>query len=86
MPTTHSVGSLARALATVAGPEGLVHVYFHDTDLLDRRRRLAVSAVLRLLRARRRPADATTLARAAPGPLSPWEAAARPTRADEGTA
>jgi hypothetical protein len=31
-------------------------VYFHDTDLLDRRRALALEAGLRLLRLRRRPA------------------------------
>jgi hypothetical protein len=79
LPTTHSVGELARALRTAAGPgERVVHVYFHDTDLLDRRRRLALGAVLRLLRLRRRPADAATVARAAAGPPLPWASVARP--------
>ena len=36
-------------------PEPLVHVYFHDTDLLDRRRASALELGLRLLRLRRRP-------------------------------
>jgi hypothetical protein len=32
-----------------------VHVYFHDTDLLDARRRAALTWALRVLGARRRP-------------------------------
>jgi hypothetical protein len=32
-----------------------LHVYFHDTDLLDARRRTALTWALRLLGARRRP-------------------------------
>ena len=80
LPTTHSIGSLARALATAAGPEGLVHVYFHDTDLLDRRRRLALEAVLRLLRLRRAPADGVTLARATTAAPLEWESVVRPER------
>jgi hypothetical protein len=37
LPTTHSIGMLARGLL---GPfrRQVVHAYFHDTDLLDRRR------------------------------------------------
>ncbi len=37
IPTTHSLGDLARALLRRDLPD-LVHVYFHDTDLLSRRR------------------------------------------------
>ena len=43
-----------------------MHVYFHDTDLLDARRRVALAAALRLLGLRRLPADADTLARTLP--------------------
>jgi hypothetical protein len=47
LPTTHSVGQLARALL---GPlPDYVHAYFHDYDLLDRRRRIALTASLRVL-------------------------------------
>ena len=47
LPTTHSPGQLARALF---GPlPAYVHAYFHDYDLLDRRRRIAVAASLRVL-------------------------------------
>jgi hypothetical protein len=43
LPTTHSIGMLARgALGPFHGQ--VVHAYFHDTDLLDRRR----AAVLRI--------------------------------------
>jgi hypothetical protein len=55
LPSTHSVGMLVRALPRRL-PEPLVHVYFHDTDLLDRRRALALEAGLWALRLRRRPA------------------------------
>ena len=47
LPTTHSVGALARA---VLGPlPGYVHAYFHDYDLLDTRRRAALAAALAVL-------------------------------------
>ena len=56
VPSTHSIGMLARALPrTLAEP--LVHVYFHDSDLLDRRRSLALRMALRLLALRRTPSD-----------------------------
>jgi hypothetical protein len=48
IPTTHSLGDLARRLASRDLPS-LVHVYFHDTDLLDRSRRIVLEGVLRLL-------------------------------------
>ncbi len=50
LPATHTIGMLARAVRL---PD-YVHVYFHDTDLLDRRRALALAFGLRHL-ARRRP-------------------------------
>jgi hypothetical protein len=49
IPTTHSLGDLARALARPWSLPQLVHVYFHDTDLLSRRRRSLVSMLLPLL-------------------------------------
>jgi hypothetical protein len=57
LPTTHSLGDVARALVSPRLP-GFVHVYFHDTDLLDARRRALVRATLPVL-ARR--ASATDL-------------------------
>lgn len=61
LPTTHSLGDLARGLLSRALPR-VVHVYFHDTDLLDRRRRVLLDALLRGLARRRRPSDLDTLA------------------------
>jgi hypothetical protein len=53
-PSTHSLGMLARGvLGRLEAP--FVHAYFHDTDLLDRRRRLALVAALTLLGRRRAP-------------------------------
>ena len=47
LPTTHSLGALARA---VLGPlPRYVHAYFHDYDLLDFRRRTALYASLTVL-------------------------------------
>jgi hypothetical protein len=56
LPSTHSIGMLVRALPRRLD-EPLVHVYFHDTDLLDRRRALALRAALRVLALRRTPSD-----------------------------
>jgi hypothetical protein len=66
LPTTHSLGMLLRALR----PRGdlsqpLVHVYFHDTDLLQRRRAVALYGALVLLARRRAPADLDLVARRA---------------------
>jgi hypothetical protein len=48
LPTTHSLGML------LGGPRGdYVHVYFHDTDLLDARRAAALRLCLSLLGRRR---------------------------------
>ena len=61
IPTTHSLGDLVRALARRRLP-GLVHVYFHDTDLLDRRRRALLSVALPLLARRAHSTDLDRLA------------------------
>lgn len=61
IPTTHSLGDLARALMRRTLPE-LVHVYFHDTDLLDARRRALLLASLPILARRAQASDLDTLA------------------------
>lgn len=62
LPTTHSLGMLARG---VLGPlrRQVVHAYFHDTDLLDRKRAAALRAGLTLLGLRRTVADLNELQR-----------------------
>jgi hypothetical protein len=58
LPTTHSLGMLIRSLLPNGNlSQPLVHVYFHDTDLLDRRRAAALHAALVMLARRRAPAD-----------------------------
>jgi hypothetical protein len=47
LPTTHSLGQLARALLRPL-PK-YVHAYFHDYDLVDPKRRLALEVSLRVL-------------------------------------
>jgi hypothetical protein len=62
LPTTHSVGMLARGLlAPFAGP--VVHAYFHDTDLVQPRRRRALVAALRFLAMKRTVTDLGELQR-----------------------
>ena len=61
IPTTHSLGDLARALWQRDLPD-LVHVYFHDTDLLDVRRRALLRVVLPVLARRARATDLDSLA------------------------
>lgn len=64
LPTTHSLGMAARAALSVRGPtEPVVHVYFHDTDLLDRRRSAALRLALEVLGLRRTVTDLDELAR-----------------------
>jgi len=62
LPTTHSIGMLARG---VLGPfrRRVVHAYFHDTDLLDPRRRAALAVGLAILRLRRTAIDLGELQR-----------------------
>jgi hypothetical protein len=52
LPTTHSLGQLARAVLTPSLPP-YVHAYFHDYDLIDARRRTVLVAALAILRRRR---------------------------------
>ncbi len=59
LPTTHSLGMDLRA--TVRALPGHVHVYFHDTDLLNRTRRLALGAALAALGRRRTQVDLSQL-------------------------
>ena len=78
IPTTHSLGDLARALAARRLP-ALIHVYFHDTDLLDARRRALLRLTLPLLARRAQSTDLDVLAgRAFPGATGvPWDDVAR---------
>ncbi len=61
LPTTHSVGDLGRALRARSLPE-YVHVYFHDTDLLDTRRAALLRILLPLLARRAQARDLQDLA------------------------
>jgi hypothetical protein len=70
LPTTHSLGALARAV--VAPLPDYVHAYFHDYDLLDPRRRRALEIALWALDRRR-----TTAAEAGGGEVPFSEAFAR---------
>lgn len=73
LPATHSLGMLGRDLLRLRGP---VHVHFHDWELLDNRRVLALDAMLRLLRRRRQPVSAAELAeRASAAPELRWDEA-----------
>jgi hypothetical protein len=62
LPTTHSIGMLARGLL---GPfrRQIVHAYFHDTDLTDRRRAAALHVGLRFLGLKRTATDLDELQR-----------------------
>src|SRR5215210_7714763 len=62
VPTTHSIGMLARGLW---GPfrRAVVHAYFHDTDLLDGRRRAALRVGLAFLGLKRTSLDLSDLQR-----------------------
>ena len=63
LPTTHSIGMLARAVIDPrALHEQVVHAYFHDTDLLDRRRAAALRFGLGVLARRRKATDLDRLA------------------------
>ena len=78
VPTTHGAGDLARALVRPGLPDR-VHAYFHDTDLVEQRRRALIVGSLTVL-GRRRPA--TTLDEVAAGacavaPLVAWSDVAR---------
>jgi hypothetical protein len=53
LPTTHSLGAAAKSLLRTL--PRVVHVHFHDYELLEPPRRAAVTATLGLLALRRRP-------------------------------
>jgi len=77
-PTTHSLGDLARVARRAALP-AVTHVYFHDTDLLDRRRRALLAVLLPLLARRVRPTDLDRIARTlgSEAPEIDWDDVAR---------
>jgi hypothetical protein len=62
LPTTHSIGMLARGLLLPFGVP-VVHAYFHDTDLLDPLRRRALGLGLMFLGAKRWQTDLEELQR-----------------------
>jgi hypothetical protein len=66
LPTTHSIGRLARAVLTPSLPP-YVHAYFHDYDLLDATRRNALLISLRVLGTRRSALDASSATRKSHG-------------------
>ena len=81
LPTSRSLGGLARAVASWRGPEeAVVHVYFHDTDLLHAKRRAALGLALRGLARRRGVTDLNALAaECADAPERPWSEVVRGT-------
>jgi hypothetical protein len=72
VPTTHSLGDLGRAMRRRRlGP--LTHVYFHDTDLLSRRRTALLRLLFPLLARRARATDLDRLAAdVVDAPEKPW--------------
>jgi hypothetical protein len=66
LPTTHSLGQLARVVLTPRLP-AYVHVYFHDYDLLDATRRTALRISLRVLGTRTSALDASSATRKSQG-------------------
>jgi hypothetical protein len=63
LPSTHSLGAGARASVSLRGsPRDVIHVHFHDTDLVDSRSRVALVWSLRLLARRRAVTDLDALA------------------------
>ena len=55
LPTTHTLGALARAVLRPL--PAYLHAYFHDYDLLDLPRRFALAASLEVLGRRARPSS-----------------------------
>jgi hypothetical protein len=80
LPTTHSIGRAATAMFDPKPLPGIVHVYFHDTDLRSRTRRTALLATLSILRRRRPPANLEEVADelAAKVPERPFSEVSRP--------
>jgi hypothetical protein len=70
LPATHSLGMLARGLVRLPP---LVHLHFHDWELVDHRRAAALELLLRALRVRRLPLSVAQLAeRASSAPEHAW--------------
>jgi hypothetical protein len=86
LPSTHSLGLAARAVLRPSLGARVIHVYFHDSDLLSARRRLALDATLSLLGRRRRPIDLDELAYVAAevAPAVPFDRAFTGRNADPG--
>ena len=73
LPATHSLGMLGRGLL---GLDDLVHVHFHDWELVDRRRALSLQVLLHALRLLRKPLTIEALTdRAATAPETAWPGA-----------
>jgi hypothetical protein len=71
LPATHSLGMLARGALRLPS---LVHLHFHDWELVDRRRAAALDLLLRLVGARRRALTIDELAeRASAAPELAWD-------------
>jgi hypothetical protein len=83
VPTTHGAGALARAVV-LPGLPARVHAYFHDTDLVARRRRMLIAQSLRMLALRRPGGNLDALAPTvrAHGRVVAWEDVARGEAAD----
>ena len=65
LPATHSLGMALRAALDPQPLADVVHVYFHDTDLIDAKRRVSLELMLRVLGRRRNPVDLEALAKEA---------------------
>jgi hypothetical protein len=78
LPATHSLGMALRSGLKPASLPEVVHVYFHDTDLISSSRRSGISIALRMLAHHRRPSDLDRLANemAAAAPERPFAEAA----------
>jgi hypothetical protein len=79
VPTTHSLGDLARALSWPWSLPEVTHAYFHDTDLLSSRRRSLLRSVLVLLARRTVATELDVIARvyAPKAPTVAWDDVAR---------
>ncbi len=80
IPTTHSLGDLGRDLLRRRALPEVVHLYFHDTDLADRRRRTGLAPLLVLLARVAEPTGLESLAHLmATAPEVSWSTVAQPT-------
>jgi hypothetical protein len=87
VPTTHGAGDLLRATLRPGALPDRVHAYFHDTDLVDPRRRRLIALALRLLARRRPRSDLDAVAASlASAPALQWRDVARGEAAGVGRA